>query len=66
MATHNINDTSAHNAAADFNTSNHLGVAGDSNLQSTGAIGEPDHLVLRTGGADDQQETNQGPGKTLL
>ena len=58
-------DTSATRAASDYDPSKYSMVDADSNCQSTVTVGPEDHLVLRTSGADDQRETNEGPGKAL-
>jgi hypothetical protein len=47
-----VQDTSANNAAADYDPSKFSQVDPDSNFQSTVTVGAEDRLVVREGGSD--------------
>ncbi len=61
-----VQDTSANNAAADYDCSKCSVVQQDSNLQATVTTGGEDHLVQSTGGGDPQPDSGQSGGKSLL
>lgn len=60
-----IQDTSANNAAADYNPSKFCGVDADSNYQSTVTIGEG-HIVTKSGGSDLSYQESAGAGGAEL